>query len=33
MASGIVEVFAKSGYDVVFVARSDERRSPVCGRP
>jgi 3-hydroxybutyryl-CoA dehydrogenase len=25
MASGIVEVFAKSGYDVVFVARSDEK--------
>ncbi|HQR80450.1 MAG TPA: 3-hydroxyacyl-CoA dehydrogenase NAD-binding domain-containing protein [Actinomycetota bacterium] len=25
MASGIVEVFAKSGYEVVFVARSDEK--------
>jgi 3-hydroxybutyryl-CoA dehydrogenase len=25
MASGIVEVFAKSGYDVVFVARSEEK--------
>ncbi len=25
MASGIVEVFAKNGYDVVFVARSDEK--------
>jgi len=25
MASGIVEVFAKSGYDVVFVARSDAK--------
>ena len=25
MASGIIEVFAKSGYDVVFVARSDEK--------
>jgi len=25
MASGIVEVFAKSGFDVVFVARSDEK--------
>jgi 3-hydroxybutyryl-CoA dehydrogenase len=25
MATGIVEVFAKAGYDVVFVARSDEK--------
>ncbi|HMU72970.1 MAG TPA: 3-hydroxyacyl-CoA dehydrogenase NAD-binding domain-containing protein, partial [Ferruginibacter sp.] len=25
MASGIVEVFAKNGYDVVFVARSEEK--------
>ena len=25
MASGIVEVFAKSGFDVIFVARSEEK--------
>ena len=29
MASGIVEVFAKSGYDVVFVARSEEKAAGV----
>lgn len=29
MASGIVEVFAKSGYDVVFVARSEEKLAGV----
>ncbi len=29
MASGIVEVFAKSGYNVVFVARSDEKLAGV----
>jgi 3-hydroxybutyryl-CoA dehydrogenase len=29
MATGIVEVFAKSGYDVVFVARSEEKAAGV----
>ena len=29
MATGIVEVFAKSGFDVVYVARSDERVASV----
>src|SRR5579875_3601663 len=29
MATGIVEVFAKAGYDVLFVARSDEKVSKV----
>lgn len=32
MASGIVEVFAKSGYDVVFVARSDDKAAAVLAR-
>lgn len=32
MASGIVEVFAKSGYDVVFVGRSDEKAAGVEAR-
>ncbi len=29
MATGIIEVFAKSGYDVVYVARSDEKVAKV----
>ena len=29
MATGIVEVFAKAGYDVVFVARSDDKAAKV----
>jgi 3-hydroxybutyryl-CoA dehydrogenase len=32
MASGIVEVFAKSGYEVVFVARSDDKAAAVLAR-
>jgi 3-hydroxybutyryl-CoA dehydrogenase len=31
MATGIVEVFAKAGYDVVFVARSDDKAAKVVG--
>ena len=31
MATGIIEVFAKSGYEVTFVARSDEKVSRVLG--
>jgi 3-hydroxybutyryl-CoA dehydrogenase len=31
MATGIVEVFAKAGYDVVFVARSAEKLAKVVG--
>jgi 3-hydroxybutyryl-CoA dehydrogenase len=29
MATGIIEVFAKAGYDVVFVARSDDKAAKV----
>jgi 3-hydroxybutyryl-CoA dehydrogenase len=32
MASGIVEVFAKAGFPVTFVARSQEKVATVCGR-
>lgn len=32
MASGIVEVFAKSGYDVVYVGRSEEKAAAVEAR-
>jgi 3-hydroxybutyryl-CoA dehydrogenase len=32
MASGIVEVFAKAGYPVTFVARSEEKVAAVLGR-
>ncbi|MDN5893564.1 MAG: 3-hydroxyacyl-CoA dehydrogenase NAD-binding domain-containing protein [Nocardioides sp.] len=32
MASGIVEVFAKSGYDVVYVGRSEEKAASVEAR-
>jgi 3-hydroxybutyryl-CoA dehydrogenase len=31
MATGIIEVFAKAGYDVVFVARSAEKTTKVIG--
>ena len=29
MATGIIEVFAKSGYNVLYVARSDEKVAKV----